>query len=286
MDTKELKIIHAAIQSFATHGYHATSIQDIADACGIAKGTIYKYFPSKEALFESVFIYHSESIVKQIQELTADPHLSPKQKLITQIHFQIKGYLERKDFNFIFFKEIPIKDKRKIKKVMRKTKAQIMLREQELLCAHYGDQIKPYVWDMVIALQGMVKEHLMIATEAKAPIHPEVIADIIVKRMDIIIFALKDHTDTPLMAESAIQDFLGIVSATQARDDQIKQILKEIEVKLCEISQPKLYQSYTLLLEEIALEEPRLFLIDALLSYLEKEPALQALIPKIKKLLL
>ena len=36
---------------FAKHGFAATDVQWIADALGISKGTIYRYFPSKEKLF-------------------------------------------------------------------------------------------------------------------------------------------------------------------------------------------------------------------------------------------
>lgn len=36
---------------FARRGYQDADVQDVADSCKIAKGTIYLYFPSKEKLF-------------------------------------------------------------------------------------------------------------------------------------------------------------------------------------------------------------------------------------------
>jgi AcrR family transcriptional regulator len=45
------EVLRAAAHIFAQHGYQGTDVQEIADACGIAKGTIYLYFTGKEELF-------------------------------------------------------------------------------------------------------------------------------------------------------------------------------------------------------------------------------------------
>ena len=43
-------IIEAALQTFAERGFQATSLDDVADAAGITKGTIYWYFKQKKDL--------------------------------------------------------------------------------------------------------------------------------------------------------------------------------------------------------------------------------------------
>jgi AcrR family transcriptional regulator len=43
-------LLQEALQLFRSKGYHATSMADIAEKCGILKGSIYHYYPSKEAL--------------------------------------------------------------------------------------------------------------------------------------------------------------------------------------------------------------------------------------------
>jgi AcrR family transcriptional regulator len=45
------EILNAAAQLFARHGYAETDTQLLADKLGVGKGTLYRYFPSKEALF-------------------------------------------------------------------------------------------------------------------------------------------------------------------------------------------------------------------------------------------
>ncbi|MGD0770540.1 MAG: TetR/AcrR family transcriptional regulator [Tepidisphaeraceae bacterium] len=44
-------ILKVAAQLFARHGFADTDVQWIADALSISKGTVYRYFPSKEKLF-------------------------------------------------------------------------------------------------------------------------------------------------------------------------------------------------------------------------------------------
>jgi TetR/AcrR family transcriptional regulator, cholesterol catabolism regulator len=47
-------ILHAASRLFSSRGYHATSMQDIADAVGILKGSLYHHFESKEAILHRI----------------------------------------------------------------------------------------------------------------------------------------------------------------------------------------------------------------------------------------
>lgn len=49
-DETRAKIFAAATQLFAQNGYHATTIADIAKAAGVAKGTFFVHFPSKDAV--------------------------------------------------------------------------------------------------------------------------------------------------------------------------------------------------------------------------------------------
>ncbi len=53
-EERRLEIIETARQLFQKNEYEKTTIQDVMDELGIAKGTIYHYFQSKEELLEAV----------------------------------------------------------------------------------------------------------------------------------------------------------------------------------------------------------------------------------------
>jgi AcrR family transcriptional regulator len=50
-------VIEAAASVFVTHGFRRTQMQDIADVLGLAKGTLYGYAASKDALFAAAIRY-------------------------------------------------------------------------------------------------------------------------------------------------------------------------------------------------------------------------------------
>ncbi|MCH8544579.1 MAG: TetR/AcrR family transcriptional regulator [Alcanivorax sp.] len=50
-DERRAEILAAASKIFAAHGYRATDVQLIADAADVGKGTVYRFFATKEALF-------------------------------------------------------------------------------------------------------------------------------------------------------------------------------------------------------------------------------------------
>jgi TetR/AcrR family transcriptional regulator len=52
-DTRR-RLLDAAAATFAELGYHGTRIDYVSQRAGVAKGTIYNYFPSKEAVFETL----------------------------------------------------------------------------------------------------------------------------------------------------------------------------------------------------------------------------------------
>ena len=57
---------------FSERGLESTSVQDIAQAAGIAKGTIYLYFKSKEDLTREVYRYCCEMDIRACEEGIAE----------------------------------------------------------------------------------------------------------------------------------------------------------------------------------------------------------------------
>lgn len=52
---KRERLVEIAADVFAMKGFHATKMQDIANAADVAKGTLYEYFTTKEDLFLAVY---------------------------------------------------------------------------------------------------------------------------------------------------------------------------------------------------------------------------------------
>lgn len=62
------RLVAAARELFGTRGYEATSIEDVLERAGVSKGALYHHFPSKEALFEAVFVAGEQACMQKIAE--------------------------------------------------------------------------------------------------------------------------------------------------------------------------------------------------------------------------
>jgi AcrR family transcriptional regulator len=64
-------ILKAAQDLFGAQGFAATSMDQIAQAGGVAKGAVYHHFPSKELVFEAVFEQVSTEVARQVAAASA-----------------------------------------------------------------------------------------------------------------------------------------------------------------------------------------------------------------------
>jgi AcrR family transcriptional regulator len=59
---KRAAILDAALDRFSEVGFHATTVPQVAEAARVALGTIYRYFPSKEALVNELYRVEKERL--------------------------------------------------------------------------------------------------------------------------------------------------------------------------------------------------------------------------------
>ncbi len=86
---RRTEILDAAERLLATKGYEQMTIQDIVNDLQIAKGTVYHYFTSKEAVLGALVERMGEQMEHLILPIVADPHLSALEKLLR--YFSVSG---------------------------------------------------------------------------------------------------------------------------------------------------------------------------------------------------
>ena len=70
-------LIEVARQNFTEHGYAATSIDDIIQQAGVARGALYHHFSGKEALFRAVYEAVEGEVASRVMEAAASNATSP-----------------------------------------------------------------------------------------------------------------------------------------------------------------------------------------------------------------
>ncbi len=94
------KILQATLAAFLTHGFHNTSMSKIAQQADIAKGTLYLYFDSKEALIQAIAERHFDRLK---QHLMPDKHFPTLDDLLQHIENALMISDEESRFIPVFF---------------------------------------------------------------------------------------------------------------------------------------------------------------------------------------
>lgn len=76
-------LVEAAFSVFMDQGVAASSVDDIVEAAGVAKGTFYLYFSTKDDAINAVAERVVDGVAKVVETAAAQPGLSPVDRLLT-----------------------------------------------------------------------------------------------------------------------------------------------------------------------------------------------------------
>lgn len=91
LDRREA-LLRSATKLFSSKGYHLTSVQEISAAAGVATGTFYLYFPSKDAVFHAMIQKLYEQVVESVLEARAGCADEPVAKLMHSLEAALKVF--------------------------------------------------------------------------------------------------------------------------------------------------------------------------------------------------
>lgn len=97
-------ILDAAARVFAEHGFEATRMDDVAEEAQVAKGLLYKHFPSKDALFEFLVDRHGQAFVCALREALSDAPTAATPQAFLERGLGVwvdQAAADRPDFNFV-----------------------------------------------------------------------------------------------------------------------------------------------------------------------------------------
>ena len=99
------ELLEAARRLFAEKGFHATTVEDIAAAAGVAKGTVYLYYKSKHDVYWAALERGITELQSEIQT-RLEAQQTPEDKVRTFIAIKIRYFETNRDFFRIYFSEL------------------------------------------------------------------------------------------------------------------------------------------------------------------------------------
>ncbi len=87
---RENQILRAAVRAFSLHGYHDCTVARVAREAGVADGTLYLYFRSKEDLLVSAFRHVLGGILDRLdREMSAATDPVERLRRLVELHLQV-----------------------------------------------------------------------------------------------------------------------------------------------------------------------------------------------------
>lgn len=101
-DQRRIQLLDAASDVFASKGYHAAAMDDIADAAGVSKPVLYQHFPSKLDLYLALLDQSCDRLVEVVEEGLASTGDNSDRVIATVAAFYEFVSSEGSDFRLIF----------------------------------------------------------------------------------------------------------------------------------------------------------------------------------------
>lgn len=96
-------VLGAAQELFVEHGPGGTSIDAIAKRAGVAKGTVYLYFPSKEDILQAIETRFNAGIVDRVHAAAEAAGGAPEESVVAWCVELVHAYLDELDVHDMLF---------------------------------------------------------------------------------------------------------------------------------------------------------------------------------------
>jgi AcrR family transcriptional regulator len=291
MSVTRKEVVNSATKLFKERGFLSTTIQDIAEDCGIAKGSVYKYFPSKEDLFSEVFNQCHNAYFDQVDELMRLPGLSPKEQFLQQIILRFRYFIEYKHI-LVEFTELPIQQDPKFQPLRHKVRGRLIRWHRECLLHVYGEEIQPYLWDLVSIYRAILKEYLFWIIYEEKSLSLEETANFILDKLSVIIKHMMASEQKPLLKQASFERYLnwGLEDRQKEKGQFLNELFRDMDSALDALPSGAEYRSELkelchFIKSEVRKAEPNLPLVQAALYYLERENDLKSQVVQLRNII-
>ncbi|SEU13158.1 TetR/AcrR family transcriptional regulator [Paenibacillus sp. NFR01] len=265
INEKKEQIIKAAMQLFAVKGSSSTSMQDIAELCGISKGSLYLVFKSKEELERSLYIYCFRMISDPLLREERETEKPPRDKLRSQIEILLQHVYELREFLQRGFQELASQGRTEMPEWLKRSTVPILGWARGRLEALYGEEILPYTGELCLFARGMIHSYIWVIFTHNLPVPISRFAGHLVDMLDIAAEGLMSRAPQPLIPAAMIENWTEQRGGAP-RHNPI-QLIKQMRLRIAGAGSPQ---------HEEALEALNL-LENELLSLQPRKPILQGL---------
>lgn len=287
-------VIDAATRLFSEKGEQATTVDEIAKEAGIAKGTFYKMFGSKDELIQQImkqFLASNYELLHYVQQM---PTESGREKL-EKFCSLVMGYIyDQRHFllSYILPHGANTHDIVKIIPTFNDFEKQLMNLTKELFLSAYGPKVEPFIWDIVYIFGSVHKEFSFHVIRHQSPMTIDKTSKLISTILDYVVQHFLDQTLQPVITTKQFDEIMGSKSLSVDKESQVTELLKAIERKIAALLSSEsllareLAEAMGSLNDELGQSKPRTGVIKALLNFLKQDEELNHICTRLEGLII
>jgi len=273
MSEKRERILSVARQLFIDIGVSGTTIAEIAKQAGIAKGSVYSHFASKQAIVIALMnqsIERSQTYLNKLLESESNIGNG----LITEYFTEELSYMnEERALNQAIAMDDALLMNDETMAVIQGFRAEYYQKQISLLQKAYGKDYEAWYTDVLTLLNGAFHEYGLYMTLDNASLDVKKCAQVVACSLEASLKALVNSALEPALN---IESVYAIDANSQlSRQERAKGILQSITLsaKQLEASQQnEITETCELLSNELTKEKPSLILLRALIANLAPYP--------------
>ena len=175
-DDQREAILAQAAHLFATRGYSATSMNEVAEACGLSKATLYHYYRDKYALVFSIADTHVERLQGIVRDAVSGTR-EPRARLQALVRRLVEEYADAQDAHWVLTSEVRFLEPADRRRVLDRERALVAAFAQvvgdlrpDLKDAALSKPLTMLLFGMVNWMFTWMKPHGALDHDAMAPI--------------------------------------------------------------------------------------------------------------------
>lgn len=263
-------IMATAKSLFIEKGFRGTTIAGIADKAGIAKGSVYSYFSSKLDIVKALFLQSDEKNQRVVETLLKSNTHTGCHLLEHYLTSEFQEVLNERSFIQVFLTDDMVIMDPDVMAVVQECRINYHMSQQKVLLKAYGEEITPWLLDIVSLVNGLLQEYTVYLTLDDANFPIKRCAHLVSFCLDSAIKALSSSNIQPLLTQEnfPLTRHADIETKQQNKALQIIEGIK-LDVKGMDKGQQKLIlETITLIEKELSNPERNTTLIRALIANL------------------
>lgn len=268
--SKRELIMSTAKSLFIEKGFRGTTISMIADAAGIAKGSVYSYFSSKLEIVKALLLQVDEEAQVLVEQLLASNSSKKSELISVYLKQEFQEILNQRSFTQVFLTDELVALDADVMTVLQESRINYHTSQQRVLLQAYGNSIEPWLYDLVSILNGLLNEYAVYLTLDEADFSIQKCAQLVAYLIDSSVTSLASSQLTPLFTKDNFPLTKG-VNSEHKRLAKALQLLEGMKYETNDMApeQSKLVMETLDLIEtELQAETLNLTLLRALIANL------------------